>query len=213
MAQRVKVCSVVGVLVACCGLSAQQADRPDADLFSRAAERLKSLHDEAEQLAAQEKTVLGQLRKLEVSRQIKSEELRQAEAQAAKVAAELGALNGQIATLDRQSRNDIPILRNRIVSAYKLGSGSYLRLLLSTTDVRRFGQASRLVVELADQDKRRVVEHQRRLDELHVSRQAVTARQEQLATLKTTVQRARLEIERVLEARSELIREIDRRRD
>src|SRR5262245_23653558 len=129
MAHRVRVCSVVGVLVACCGLGAQQAvDRADADRLSqRAAERLKALHDEAEQLAAQEKTVLGQLRKLEVDRQIKSEELRQAEAEAGRVAAELGALNGQIATLDRQSRNDIPILRNRIVSAYKLGSGSYLR--------------------------------------------------------------------------------------
>jgi murein hydrolase activator len=204
----------MGVLVACCGLSAQQADRTDADLLSqRAADRLKSLHDEAEQLAAQEKTVLGQLRKLEVDRQIKSEELRQAEAQAVQVAAELGELNGQIATLDRQARNDIPILRNRIVSAYKLGTGSYLRLLLSTTDVRRFGRASRLVIELADQDKRRVAEHQRRLEELDVSRQSVTARQEKLASLKTAAQRARLEIDRVLETRNELIREIDRRRD
>jgi septal ring factor EnvC (AmiA/AmiB activator) len=214
MAQRVKVCSVVGILVACCGLSAQQADRTDTDLLSeRAAERLKSLHDEAEQLAVQEKTVLGQLRKLEIDRQIRSEELRQAEAEAARVAVELAALNGQIATLDRQAQNDIPILRNRIVSLYKLGGGSYLRLLLSTTDVRRFGQASRLVVELADQDKRRVAEHQRRLEELNVSRQTVTARQDKLASLKAAAERARVEIDRVLEARSELIREIDRRRD
>ncbi|HEX7795435.1 MAG TPA: peptidoglycan DD-metalloendopeptidase family protein [Vicinamibacterales bacterium] len=214
MIHRVKVYSIVGALIACCGLSAQEADRPDTEVLSRrAAERLKTLHDEAEQLAAQEKTVLGQLRKLEVQRQIKSEELRQAEDDAARVARELSALDQQIFMLDRQARNDIPILRNRILNLYKLGDGGYVRLLLSTTDVRRFGQASRLVVELASQDRRRVLDHQRRLDELHASRETVTDRQARLVALKTQVQRARAEIDRVLETRNALIREIDDRRD
>jgi murein hydrolase activator len=214
MIHRVKACSIVGVLIACCGLSAQEADRADTEVLSRrATERLKTLHDEAEQLAAQEKTVLGQLRKLEVQRQIKSEELRQAETDAARVAGELSALDQQIFTLDRQARNDIPILRNRIVNLYKLGDGGYVRLLLSATDVRRFGQASRQVVELASQDRRRVLEHQHRLDELHASRETVTDRQAKLTALKTQVQRARAEIDRVLETRNALIREIDDRRD
>lgn len=213
MEHRIKVLSVV-VLVACCGLSAQQGDQPDTDALSRrATERLKTLHDEAERLAAQEKSVLGELRRLEVNRQIKSEELRQAESDAARVAAELRTLDRQIATLAEQARNDIPDLRARLVTLYKLGSGRYLRLLLSTTDVRRFGQASRLVVELADQDQRRVDEHQRRLDDLNGSRQTVTERQAKLAALKAQAERARLEIERVLIARNELIREIDQRRD
>ena len=121
MERRIKVLSVV-VLLACCGLSAQQADRSDADALSRrAADRLKTLHDEAERLAAQEKSLLGELRKLEVDRQIKSEELRQAEADAARVAAELAALDRQIATLADQARNDIPDLRARLVTLYKLG--------------------------------------------------------------------------------------------
>jgi septal ring factor EnvC (AmiA/AmiB activator) len=214
MIHRVKAYSIVGVLLACCGLGAQGANQSDSeDLSRRAAERLKTLHDEAEQLAAQEKTVLGQLRKLEVQRQIKSEELRQAEADAVRVAGELSALDEQLLLLDRQARNDIPILRNRVVNLYKLGAGGYVRLLLSATDVRRFGQASRLVVELASQDRRRVLEHQQRLDELHASRETATDRQAKLVTLKTQVQRARSEIDRVLEARNALILEIDHRRD
>src|SRR5262249_47745857 len=57
MIHRVKVYSIVGALVACCGLSAQEGERPDTEALSRrAAERLKTLHDEAEQLAAEEKT-------------------------------------------------------------------------------------------------------------------------------------------------------------
>ena len=97
------------------------------------------------------------------------------------MSAELAALDRQIATLAEQARNDIPDLRARLVTLHKLGSGRYVRLLLSTTDVRRFGQASRLVAELADQDRRRIDEHQRRLDELNGSRQTATARQAKLA--------------------------------
>jgi murein hydrolase activator len=213
MASRVKILPVA-ILLACCGLGAQQADQSQTDaLTRRAAERLKTLHEESERLAVQEKTVLGELRKLEVNRQIKSEELRQAEAAAAKVAMELRTLDRQIGTLAEQVRNDIPDLHARLVSLYKLGSGGYVRLLLSTTDVRQFGQATRLVVELADQDKRRIVEHQRRLEELSASRQTVSEQQARLTELKTRIARARLEIDRLLTARTELVRDIDQRRD
>src|SRR5262249_31661828 len=164
MTSRVQILPVA-ILLACYGLSAQQADQSQTDALSRrAAERLKTLHDESERLALQEKTVLGELRKLEVNRQIRSEELRQAEASAAHVAMELRALDRQIGTLAEQVRNDIPDLHARLVSLYKLGSGGYVRLLLSTTDVRQFGQATRLVLELADQDKRRIVAHPCRLE-------------------------------------------------
>ena len=211
---RIKVCSVAAILLACSAVRAQQPAQADTDALSRrAAERLKTLHEEAEKLASQEKSLLGELRRLEVDRQIRSEELRQAESAAARVAAELVALDRQIATLERQSRDDIPVLRERVVSLYKLGSGGYVRLLLSTSDVRRFGQASRLVVELADQDKRRVAEHQRRLEDLNGSRQSVTERQAKLATLKAQAERARVEADRVLAARNALVREIDQRRD
>ena len=133
---RIKVCSVAAILLACSAVRAQQPAQADTDALSRrAAERLKTLHEEAEKLASQEKSLLGELRRLEVDRQIRSEELRQAESAAAKVAAELVALDRQIATLERQSRDDIPVLRERVVSLYKLGSGGYVRLLLSTSDV------------------------------------------------------------------------------
>jgi murein hydrolase activator len=213
MKHRIKSLLVV-VLLAGCSLSAQEAERSDTEALSRrAAERLTTLHEEAERLAAQQKSLLGELRRLEVARQIKAEELRQAESDAARVAAELTALDRQIATLAEQARHDIPDLRARLVTLHKLCSGRYVRLLLSTTDVRRFGQATRLVAELADQDRRRVDEHQRRLDELNGSRQTVTARQARLAALKAQAVRARREIERVLDARNALIREIDQRRD
>ncbi len=58
----------------------QQTSRGDNDALSRrAAERLKALHDEADRLTLEERTVLSDLRRLELERQIKAEEFRQAE--------------------------------------------------------------------------------------------------------------------------------------
>src|SRR5204862_2127352 len=58
--------------------SAQQTDRARTEaLARRAAERLQSLQREADRLAAQERTLIGDLRKLELERQVKGEELKQ----------------------------------------------------------------------------------------------------------------------------------------
>ena len=51
-------------------------DRKAADLAAqRAAERIRALQKESEALASQERTLLVELRKLEVERALKSEEL------------------------------------------------------------------------------------------------------------------------------------------
>src|SRR3989442_6746303 len=57
---------------------AQQADRVRTEaLARRATERLQSLQREADRLPSHEPTLLGDLRKLELERQIKAQELRQ----------------------------------------------------------------------------------------------------------------------------------------
>ena len=71
-------------------LGAQQADRARTEaLAARAADRLKTLQREADQLASQERTLLTDLRRLEVERQIKAEELHRVDAEVAKVTADL----------------------------------------------------------------------------------------------------------------------------
>src|SRR3989449_11447538 len=71
---------------------AQQADRARTEaLPRRAGERLQALQREAERLASQESTLLNDLRKLEVARQVKGEELKQPDAEAARVGGVLPA--------------------------------------------------------------------------------------------------------------------------
>ena len=65
---------------------------------------LKALHDEADRLTLEERTVLSDLRRLELERQIKAEEFRQAERDMGAVSSELAALDQQISTIEREEQ-------------------------------------------------------------------------------------------------------------
>lgn len=210
----IKASSAVAIVLACGSSGAAQADRAQVEaLAQRAADRLRSLHDEADHLAADERTLLGDLRRLEIDRQIKAEELGQIERDTAQVVADLSELDVQVAALEGQEQTDAPRLRARLVDLYKLGQGRYLRLLLSTSEVQRLGNATRMLTALAAQDRARVTGHQRRFDELVRSRATLEERRQRLLTLQAEAIRAKSAADQVVLARNTLIREVDQRRD
>jgi septal ring factor EnvC (AmiA/AmiB activator) len=121
-------------------LVAQQPERARTEaLARRASERLQSLQREADRFTTQERTLIGDLRKLELERQIKAEELKQLDADAAKIEGELGGISARMEALQQSERESRPELSARLVEIYKLGQARYLRLLLSTPDLRRMG--------------------------------------------------------------------------
>jgi murein hydrolase activator len=193
---------------------AQQEGSPRIEArATRAAERVQSLQREADALALQERTLLGELRKIEIDRQMRSLELQRVIADADAVAADLSSTTNRLGELTSRERNDVPILRARLVELYKLGQGRYLRLLLSTGDLGGLGEASRMVAALASRDRARFAEHQRTVLELTRTRTTLEERQRQLATARTRVERARADADRAVKARDALIADIDRRRD
>jgi len=193
---------------------AQPPDRARTEaLARRASERLQALQREADTLTAQERTLLGDLRKLEVDREIKGEQLRQIAADGARVAQDLAGNEDRTRELEAQEAVSRPELRSRLVDIYKLGQGRYLRLLLSTSDVRQVGQASRTLAALAKIDHDRVVSRQKTLDELTIARTALQGRRRQLNLLRQDAERAQAALAQAARARNELIRDIDGRRD
>jgi hypothetical protein len=115
--------------------------------------------------------------------------------------------------LEREDVAERPELRARVVELYKLGQGRYLRLLLSMSDVRSIGQASRMVAALAKRDRDRVETHQRRLGELKASRITLEVRGKELAALRVEAERADRAAASAVAARNKLIDDIDRQRD
>lgn len=195
-------------------LVAQQGDHARTEaLARRAGDRLQALHQEADRLAAETGTLLGDLRRLELERQIKTEELRALDVEVSAVADELDALNQEVARLEQREAKERPELRARLVELYKLGQGRYLRLLLSTSEARHVMPASRMVAVLARRDRDRLAAHQQRKEQIAAARQTLEERETRLAALRVEAEQAQGATAQAVEARNALIRDIDRQRD
>ena len=209
-----RIVTAAAILLLSLPVLAQQADRAKTEaLARRTTERLQALQREADQLAADERTLLNDLRRLEVERLIKAEELRSVIAKADEVAADLTATTSHIDVLERQDRAERPDLRARLIDIYKLGRARYLRLLLSTSDVRQLGRATRLVAALAQLDRDRIAAHQRTVESLKSARGELEERGRRLQALRAEAEHAEQATAAAARARGDLIHDIDQRRD
>jgi septal ring factor EnvC (AmiA/AmiB activator) len=194
--------------------AAQAPDRARTEAMARrAAERLQALQREADRLAADERTIINDVRKLEIERQLKAEELKRVDADAKKVQADLDATSQRITSLEESEKKQTPELRARLVEIYKLGQGRYLRMLLSTADLRQLAQSTRTVAALAKIDRDRIASHARTLDDLKKERRALEARRAEIAVLRGATEKAHVAAQRAEQVKNDLIREIDRKRD
>jgi septal ring factor EnvC (AmiA/AmiB activator) len=200
-----------GALVLAAGA---QTDRARTEAMARrAGERLHALQREADRLASEERSVLTDLRKLEVERQLRGEELKQLDAESARVRTDLAETTSRLDALRSAEAAEKPELRARIVEIYKLGQARYARLLFSASDLRRLGEASRTVAALAKLDRDRVAAFQKTREEVAAARSTLEERQRTLDALRADVERAHAAALQAERARNDLVRDIDRRRD
>jgi septal ring factor EnvC (AmiA/AmiB activator) len=197
------------------GLLLQTApqDRGTAEASKRAADRIRALQREADELLARERTLLGELRKLEVERQLKMEEIAKFEREAAETERKLGATAKRLETLKQTAEAQRPDVEARLVQLYKLGSGGYWKLLLDVDDLRSMGRAYRTASAMTSLDRQRVLQHQQTLDALTAERTALQTRSRELAGFRDQARKARAGLDRALASRNALVESIDRRRD
>ena len=200
------IVAAAGVLVASTGFSAQDVQR-------RASERLRALQAEAEQLLSAEKTLLVELRRLEIERDIRLEERREAEAGLAAATAELATTTAHLEALERAHAAQLPGLAARLREVYKLGQGGYLRMLLSVDDARDMGRAYRTVAALAALDRQRVRAHQTTVGSLREARKELVARRASAARLEASARASATAAARAVQSRAELVARIDAQRD
>lgn len=213
-AGRPKILLLGITLLSGASLSAQSPDRAQTEaLARRAADRLTALQREAEALAKQERGLLAELRKLEVDRSIKVEELAKIERDTRGVQEQLGAATAKAAQLQQDAERQRPDVEARMVQLYKMGRAGYWRLLLDVNNLREVGRAYRTAAALERIDRDRVEEHRRTLAALTAERAALEARAKELAALQKKTQEASAAVERAVLARSSLVKSIDDRRD
>lgn len=190
------------------------SDRDRADAAARrTAQRLSALQKEADSLAVQERTLLVELRKLEVDRQIRVAELARIERERADTEARLRAAEARAADLARSAEAQLPDIESRLVQLYKLGRAGYWRLLLNAEDLQALGRAYRTASTLTAMDRARVDEYYATLDALARERKALQARAAELAGLQASAATARAALDTAVASRNALVQSIDARRD
>ncbi len=191
-----------------------QQDRTRAEAATqRVTDRLRALQAEADALAAQEQSLLVELRKLEVARQIKVEELTRIDGQMQETQRKLADTTKRAAALRRTADAQRPDVEARLVQLYKLGRAGSLRLMFDVDDLRSMGRIYRTSSALTRIDRDRVREHQRTLDSLAKEQKDLEARAVQIAQLQTEARRARVAIDHTVAARTALVESIDAQRD
>jgi murein hydrolase activator len=196
------------------GGQAPQPDRAQAEaLAKRAADRLAGLQKESESLARQEQTLLVELRKLEVDREIKVEQLAAIEREAAGVQQQLERATTRAEQLQSDANRQRPDVDRRLVQLYKMGRAGYWRMLLDVDDLRQLGRAYRTAAALNRIDRDRVEEHRRTLAALAVERSALEKRSRELQDLQKRAHDARVAVDRAVASRTALVASIDARRD
>jgi septal ring factor EnvC (AmiA/AmiB activator) len=215
MASRSSSVALAAVALLCvASLAAQAPDKQATEaLAKRAAERLAALQREAESLARQERGVLAELRKFEVDRAIKVEELGKIQRDTRDVQDKLAAAGAQAQRLQGEAERQRPDVEARMVQLYKMGRAGYWRLLLDVNNLREVGRAYRTAAALGRIDRDRVEEHRRTLAALTTERASLEARAKELAVLHRRAQEATVAVERAVTARANLVKSIDERRD
>jgi len=198
------VAALAAVLAAASGQREAPQQVPD---------RLTALQREAEALARQERTLLGELRQLEVERDLKTEEVRLAEQELVDVGLQRSEASARIAALENQIAAETPVLAARFVELYKLGRPGYLRLLLDVESVKTAARGYRTVSALVEADRRRVAEFRQTLDQLYETERALAERTARIQTLEAQAQSARQQAEQAIARRAALIAQIDAKRD
>jgi murein hydrolase activator len=203
--------AVISVTLLAVAAAAQTPPRTETQ--RRIDERIRALQKESETLAQQSQTLLGELRALEVERDLRVEQAVQAEADAARAQKTLETVTMRLAELERQRAAQLPDLKDQLVDLYTRGRTRYVRLLFSATGLRDFARATRAVAALASINERRVTEHQRTLDALSMERATLERTTLEFREREAAARAARAAAERAVTARSALIARIDSRRD
>ena len=202
------------VLLAAATAVAQTPDRTATDALARRVnERIRVLQGEADRLSAQARTLLGDLRQLEIQRDIAIERVKEADAAVAQAQGSLQQTTNRLTALEQERIAQLPDLKLRLVDIYKRGHGGYARTLLDVRGVREFARAMRATAALTTINERRIAEHRRTLAELRQQRDVLEQRTKEMQKAANDASRERTAAQRAVAAREALIAQIDARRD
>jgi septal ring factor EnvC (AmiA/AmiB activator) len=205
---------IVFIVALAASVSRAQAPDPRATMAAQAAARIRALQVEADRLAGESRTLLGDLRRLELERQISRETLSAADADLERVNAALEATRARVAALEMERVHAAPALAAELVEIYKRGRQRQAQVLLaSAADSRALGRLVRGVVVLANAQRLQIERHRQAL---RAENEATAELERQMLAAEASRERqmaAEATLERTVAERNRLVDAIDRERD
>jgi septal ring factor EnvC (AmiA/AmiB activator) len=187
---------------------------PDSgDAARRISERMAALEREAERLAGEAQTLVGDLRRRQIARDLAVAQLQTAAAAAGEAERLLQQTTDRLTELELQRINALPDMKQQLVALYMRGRTGHLRILLNAGNLREFARATRAVSALASITERRIAEHETTIAAVELERAAFDVRATELRERGREAQRARAAADRAVAGAAGMIREIDSRRD
>jgi murein hydrolase activator len=205
----------IGCIVLVAVVSAAQepgGTAPDAQ-SRRVAERIRALQREAERLAGESRSLLNDVRKLEVERDMRAGLAQQAADASAQAERELRQTTDTLSRLELQRVAQLPDMKAQLVDVYKRGRSGYARLLFSARNLREFARATRAVSSLTTLNEQRLAQHRRTLDAVRNEREAFAQKARDLQTREGEARQAKTTADRAVAAHAARIAQIDTRRD
>ena len=192
---------------------ALQTPAPPTSGAAQVEARLKELRTEAEQLARQSRTLLNELRRLEVDRDLRAAELEARTLALRESEGALVALEAEQAALGETIARQQPLVRARVVELYKRGRASDLRRLVDAASARDAMRAWRQMAAASARDAARFADHRQSIVRLTDARAELGAKREEAERLRAEAGSARAALDQSIARHERRIAAIDRERD
>jgi septal ring factor EnvC (AmiA/AmiB activator) len=171
-------------------------------------ERRVLLERELAGLRGQERSLLGEVERLELEVRVRGEQLRETQLVLQRTQQQMDATQRRVKTLEHSIAETRPLLAAHARALYKLGELSYLRMLLSVDRPSDFFRGYRFVTALARRDNERIRRFREDLTALAATRGELEKRSQEALGLRAQLERTRRSLDGDRRRKTELLRSI-----
>jgi len=189
------------------------ASASDEERLKKVKERRATLEQELARMRGEEKSLLGEVERLELELALRSEELTEIQISLRRTRTALDATVARVKELETSLAEARPALARHARALYKLGDMSYLRLLLSIDRPSDFFRGYRLITTLARRDNARVSSFRADLHALTSERAALEERTRESMALRSKLAAARRDLDAQRARKTELLTSLVERKE
>lgn len=176
-------------------------------------DRLRLLKAESDGLLKQQTTMLTELRRLDLDRQMKAAQLEETESTIGGLEVSLADKAQGIAQTEAALAAAKPGIRERILRIHKLGRLGYSRLLLDMDNVRTFRRTARVVSLMARRDRSQLERHNTLITTLKLERARLDAERKTAEEMRVRLVTEQQALGHAIAAQGTRVKEIEERRD